>query len=414
MATNPPPPSRRQINDERLRDAALAEVVDHGADSLGPTAVARRAGLSTGAVYNRFEDTTELLVDLWTSRCQQAGTDLMNIAMEALLGNDGDAKGDVARRQLVEALANPSPAVSALIELIVIAHRDEALAEVVIPGGTAMIAGHGVTRSADPDQRAKAALVVSLLLGMLLLDASGVEVEPDWAEVEPDWAEVEPDWERTFGGMAVRLRQRIEPAGEPEMLTLPELPSGDEIDDDPTRAALMLACMEVIGRVGLQRATVTRIARRAGLTHGAIYGLFGSKEELVATAVAELTDKILGLDRDFNRVQYERFGDYPATVSAVLAGFTDGRRRSWQLFRLECHLAQRHDPAVAGALDAVYSRTMAHDAVTFTQLLGLDVGMAKSRARMQMAVPLGRIMLQALIPGAMDEVDWRRSAGLLG
>jgi len=407
VATNPPPPSRRQINDERLRDAALAEVVDHGADSLGPTAVARRAGLSTGAVYNRFEDTTELLIDLWTSRCQQAGTDLVNIAMEALLGNDGDAKGDVARRQLVEALANPSPAVSALIELIVIAHRDEALAEVVIPGGTAMIAGHGVTRSADPDHRAKAALVVSLLLGMLLLDASG-------AGVEPDWAGVEPDWESTFAGMAVRLRQRIEPVGEPERLTLPELPSGDEIDDDPTRAALMLACMEVIGRVGLQRATVTRIARRAGLTHGAIYGLFGSKEELVATAVAELTDKILGLDRDFNRVQYERFGDYPATVSAVLAGFTDGRRRSWQLFRLECHLAQRHDPAVAGALDAVYSRTMAHDAVTFTQLLGLDVGMARSRARMQVAVPLGRIMLQALIPGAMDEVDWRRSAGLLG
>ena len=197
-------------------------------------------------------------------------------------------------------------------------------------------------------------------------------------------------------------------------MILPGLPSGDEIDDDPTRAALMLACMEVIGRVGLQRATVTRIARRAGLTHGAIYGLFGSKEELVATAVAELTDKILGLDRDFNRVQLERFGDYPATVSAVLAGFADGRRRPWQLFRLECHLAQRHDPAVAGVLDAVYSRTIAQDAVTFTQLLGLDVGMARSRARMQMAVPLGRIMLQALIPGAMDEVDWRRSAGLLG
>ena len=392
--------------------------------------MARRAGLSTGAVYNRFEDTTELLVDLWTSRCQQAGSDLVNIAMEALLGTEDDAKAAVARRQLVAALTDPSPAVSALIELIVVAHRDEALAEVVIPGGTAMIAGHGVTRSADPDHRAKAALVVSLLLGMLLLDASGVRSRPVAGGAEgpgnpvdsdqvPDRSPqegsgVEPDWEKTFEAMAVRLRQSVEPSGEPELLILPELPSSEEIDDDPTRAALMLGCMEVIGRVGLQRATVTRIARRAGLTHGAIYGLFGSKEELVATAVAELTDRILGLDRDFNRVQFDRFGSYPATVSAVLAGFTDGRRRSWQLFRLECHLAQRHDPAVAGALDGVYSRAMAHDAVTFTQLLGLDVGMARSRARMQVAVPLGRIMLQALIPGAMDEVDWRRSAGLLG
>lgn len=400
MASSSSQPSRRQVNDERLRDAALAEVIDRGADSLGPTAVARRAGLSTGAIYSRFEDTTELLVDLWTSRCQQAGTDLVNIAMQALLGNEDDAKGDVARRQLVEALTDPSPAVSALIELIVIAHRDEALAEVVIPGGTAMVAGHGVTRSADPDRRAKAALVVSFLLGMLLLGASG--------------AEVEPDWERAFEDMAVRLRQRVEPTGKPELLTLPELPSVDELDDDPTRAALKLACMEVIGRVGLQRATVTRIARRAGLTHGAIYGLFGSKEELVATAVAELTEQILGLDRDFNRMQFDRIGDYRATLSAVLAGFTDGGRRPWHLFRLECHLAQRHDPAVASALDAVYSRIMAHNAVAFTQLLGMDVPMARSRARMQLAVPLGRILLQALVPGAMDEVDWRRSAGLLG
>jgi AcrR family transcriptional regulator len=395
-------PSRRELNDERLRDAALAELIEHGADALGPTRVARRAGLTTGAVYNRFEDTTEMVVDLWSSRCRDDCRAIVDLAMVAM-GPQGD---QATRRELIDALASPSPSVSAGLELMVMAHRDDALAEVVIPDGTAFVASHGVTRSSDPDRMAHAAFVLSLVIGLLLLGSSGVS-EPDGDPAD------EPDWDATLGLVAHLLARTPDVSGEPLSLTLPDLPTLDEIDDDPTRARLLVAATEVIGRVGLQRATVTRIGRRAGMTHGAIYGLFGSKEELVAAAAQEITARVIQADRAFNQEQYERMGSYGAAAAAVMAGLGDERRRAWQLFRLECHLAQRHDPTVGAALDTVYARIMAHDAVTFTQSMGMDAGLARGWIRLQVAVPLGHILLRALIPDAMGAVDWRRSVGLL-
>lgn len=403
MDADAPATSRRQINDGRLRDAALAEVVDHGADVLGPTAVARRAGLSTGAVYSRFEDTTELLVDLWSSQCRAACFAMADLAMHAL-SSQSDA---TARSEFIAAFTNPTPSMATGLELMVMAHRDDALAEVVIPDGSLMLASHGVTRSSDPDRKARAALVGCLVIGLLLMDSSGVSGSGD------DTADV-VNWEASLERLAAMLDRNPKVLGQLEVIALPDLPGLDGVDADPTRARLILACMEVIGRVGLQRATVTRIGRRAGMTHGAIYGLFDSKEELVAAAVGELTARILSDDRAANQQHLMRIGSYGATMSAVLAGFGDHRRTTWHKFRIECHLAQRHDATVAGALNRVYSGFMARDAVTFTRMLGMDLDLSRGWIRMQLAVPLGLALLQVLIPGAMDEVDWYRSVGLLG
>jgi len=380
----------------------LVEVVDHGADVLGPTAVARRAGLSTGAVYSRFEDTTELLVDLWSSQCHDACSNLVDLAMHALSAQGGAKE----RQELIAALTNPSPSVATGLELMVMAHRDDALAEVILPDGALMLAKHGVTRTSDPDHKARAAFVGCLVIGLLLMDSLGIS--------DVDHATDVVDWEASLERLAAMLDTNAEVSGPPEVIALPDLPGVDGVDADPTRERLMVACMEVISRVGLHRATVTHIGRRAGMTHGAIYGLFDSKEELVAAAVGELTPRILSGDRTSNQQHLKRIGNYGAAMSAVLAGFGDHRRSTWHKFRIECHLAQRHDATVAAALDRAYSGFMARDAVTFTQMFGMDLDVARGWIRMQLAVPLGLALLQVLIPGAMDEVDWRRSVGLLG
>ena len=52
-----------------------------------------------------------------------------------------------------------------------------------------------------------------------------------------------------------------------------------------TRERLIKAAFEVVSERGFEAATTDEIVRRAGLTNGALYNLFSSKNELLATAL---------------------------------------------------------------------------------------------------------------------------------
>ncbi|HEV7693308.1 MAG TPA: helix-turn-helix domain-containing protein [Hyphomonadaceae bacterium] len=60
-------------------------------------------------------------------------------------------------------------------------------------------------------------------------------------------------------------------------------PKGDK--RERTRAALIEAAGQVIGEKGFERASLEEVAARAGMTRGAIYGNFKSKEELLLAFV---------------------------------------------------------------------------------------------------------------------------------
>src|SRR6476619_675298 len=55
-------------------------------------------------------------------------------------------------------------------------------------------------------------------------------------------------------------------------------PKGDK--RDRTRAALLAAARAVIREKGYERTTIAEVARRAGMTTGAIYGNFKNRDEL--------------------------------------------------------------------------------------------------------------------------------------
>src|SRR5579863_5728770 len=57
--------TRALINDAAIRDAAVELVLSEGIDAISFRDVGRIAGLTHGALYARFEDVEELLVDLW-------------------------------------------------------------------------------------------------------------------------------------------------------------------------------------------------------------------------------------------------------------------------------------------------------------------------------------------------------------
>src|SRR5215510_947986 len=69
--------------------------------------------------------------------------------------------------------------------------------------------------------------------------------------------------------------------------------------DDPIRAKLIAAAAEVFAERGYDRAGVAEIARRAGVTTGAIYSRYAGKAELLAAAIERhTTDELDALFAD--------------------------------------------------------------------------------------------------------------------
>src|SRR3954451_18383924 len=79
--------------------------------------------------------------------------------------------------------------------------------------------------------------------------------------------------------------------------------AADQTTVDLTRDRLIDAAAEVFAEKGYDRAGVQEIARRAGLTTGAIYGRLTGKAELLHAAIEDHTSD--ELDALFNSRQFE-------------------------------------------------------------------------------------------------------------
>jgi len=390
--------SRRAANDEAVRDAAVAEINAEGVDRLGPTAVARRAGLTTGAIYARYEDATEMMVDVWAERCASALFDLVSDTVAVLV----DAADDDVRRRLIGAVTDPPPELVAALELALVSRRDDGLGEVVGTAVADMLTSVGAADH-DPERQSKVWLALAIVLGVTMFHAAGLAGRRT----------TDAPWEQGLDWLAGRLRLHVDVEGPAPTVQLPELPPAEELDVDPTRARLLEACMAVIARVGVHRATATRIARRAGLTHGAIYGLWDSKEDLVAETVRAMTGLVITRDLAFNASLRTGAGGGPWMTAGLYAGFATPRREVWRRFRIESHLAARHSQAVADALSAVYPQAFISGIRSVDLTARVDEQMS-ARAGLTILGPLGLIIIDQVTGGASASVDWRWSVSLLG
>ncbi len=73
---------------------------------------------------------------------------------------------------------------------------------------------------------------------------------------------------------------------------------GETSPPDSTRQRLLDAASEVFLEKGYEGTRVAEIARRAGLTTGAIYGNFESKADLLTAALASVVDAALAASAD--------------------------------------------------------------------------------------------------------------------
>jgi AcrR family transcriptional regulator len=363
--------------DEQILDAALAEVVAVGFDPLGMHPVARRLGVTAGTIYSRHETPDELAVAVWSERCGRETLQLLDDCVETALGRRA---GD----DLVERGVSGSDALMAGLEVLAIARRRPELAEVVVPEVMERIRWN----DRDPQQRSRIAFLIGIVWGMILHD--------NVSKSQPDVWRV---------AMTLILRAMRTEATLPEGEWQPEL--GEHINartEDALRDALINSASAVIGQVGLHSTTVSRVGRRAGLTAGAVYTQYASKDDLLIDAVRVLLDEAVSdnrplTDRTVNRIEM-------GNVAAHLLTRGGGqRRRPWLRFRLEAYIAASHRRDLAAILDELHTmgRSRYHDMLAPA---GVKPAVADLVAIVGQAIPLGLAVLDAYIDD-LDTIDFR-------
>ncbi|MDH3755178.1 MAG: TetR/AcrR family transcriptional regulator [Acidimicrobiia bacterium] len=174
---------------------------------------------------------------------------------------------------------------------------------------------------------------------------------------------------------------------------------------DKTKAELLAAAVEVFAERGYDGAGVAEIARRAGLTTGAIYSRYTGKAQLLLDAIEhyapnEIHELISGPART----------DAPAEFLAHLGTrLVDGNRISSGLL-IEVFAASRREPEVADSLRSLFDQDDARltELITAGQVAGIfaDDLPVDAVVRFCTALGLGMHMAASLGMSMPDGEDW--------
>jgi AcrR family transcriptional regulator len=325
---------RSRQTDLKVAASAANAVRRDGVDQLALTRVASDAGYSSGVIYARCDDRSELMVLAWQRSFWPSVSVVLEAALLAAENRDENAmdRAVSAWRALCDPVSVPDA--GSAVEVIVAARRDEVLGEVVHHDLNMLLATHGAAPGTDGPQRQLAVLVVATLLGTALMNSATPAA--DQPAIDPG------DLLRLFCRPPDTDRSGAAP-GTAEADDFERPRTGDEVRD-----SLIDATEYVISRSGVHRATVSRIARRAGVSVGAIYGLYENKESLVLDCVELL--HLPQTERDIAAFTSMNRHNLRGTVAANLRAHLSAERSLWRQFRLECLVAARHTPALARML----------------------------------------------------------------
>jgi AcrR family transcriptional regulator len=123
-----------------------------------------------------------------------------------------------------------------------------------------------------------------------------------------------------------------------------EQPIAAEIpDEDPLREQLLDAAARVFAEKGYDGTKIMDIVRASGLSSGAVYGRFASKDELLMEAVLSQVEK--------HAVGQRFLGKTVADIVMEASGTEDGLDDA-EATQLEAFVAARREPKVAEAIAA--------------------------------------------------------------
>ena len=180
----PAAPDVLESTRDKLLGAATAVFSERGYDGAGVQEIARRAGLTTGAIYANFAGKADLLFEAIGARSADELDDLLRPVRTTLRA--GELLAELGSHLLDEPLPNDRQA-GLLIEAFVAARRDDDLATLVRSLIDERVASIGtiVERAqvegsvgADVDADALTRFALVLALGSLLYTSIGID-RPD-------------------------------------------------------------------------------------------------------------------------------------------------------------------------------------------------------------------------------------------
>ncbi len=256
--------SRAVTNDASIRDAAIKLILSTGIDAISFRDVGREAGLTHGALYARFEDVEELLVDLWTEVLSHRAIAMFEAAKNAA-ANPSETSVDT----LLDYVRNAEAADVAAVQVLFLSRRFVVLFEEV----EVFIHDYLETRVDVSSAIHSRTLALFSLISAKIFTNSEFGLNQDriafLAPVLVAALRTDPD-----DVLPVALSEPDERA------VLP--PTSD------LRQRLAYYTAGAVGRSGYTRATISRISRRSSCSPGAIYKLYPSKEDLVIAATRSI------------------------------------------------------------------------------------------------------------------------------
>lgn len=331
----------------KLLDCAVAEILAVGPDQIGFTSVARRADMSTGALYARYENVDELLLEVWLHRGLPSLRRLVADMQESL----DSTSGKLARRRIADMMRGPDPELALIAKILVIARRNDAVGEFVIPSTVDVI-----------EKAVAATSTFDLYLGQVLGIALGVQ----------GTGFVNLDWYGPISIVASSARDATEPFTLDE--TVPSIPeaahSGEGLDDLDTR--LFGAVSRVISRVGIDHATISRIARHADINPASIYLRYEDKTALLASCISHVMTATYGQNKNlieyFNSVPESQSKESQMMAAVVMfRGNQSPEHREVRLLRVETMFGAAHHNDLKEIIRGVFNDILLKD----QELLGV-------------------------------------------
>jgi AcrR family transcriptional regulator len=335
--------SQRSIaNDTLILNAALQVANQSGLEALSLSVVATHAGLTTGALYSRYEDNDDLQASLYLERIESPFFEFLDATLHTFLTGEDNT----ALNNLLESGSVIPPEIILGLEALIISHRNGALEEVVTPIMNQWLARWGLVSESTDIDIARVTVALGTILGILLHKFAEIEFV---------------NWQLPILGLSRAVHD-----AKPSTTPLPEF---DFIDfqatsDNEIRNVLAMAAAEIIGKIGYSSATVSRIARRSNLSTGTIYNTYESKEDLLVDALSMLLhlNRQETLDHETQGLKSNKLVDgFTAQFAAGLLA----SRHKWQRFRHEAFLAARINPRVRGVIAQVHATEIATARKTF-------------------------------------------------
>lgn len=331
MPSNPPiarraKSARSLANSAKVLNAVRKNAIKVGLDELSAGSIAKLCGLSTGSIYSRFEDADEMAIALWEQVVKQPFKQRLQRGVDYIYAPNS-ARPSIDDEATTKAdLENPDELSKLGVEFLVIAKRNNAIGEVVIPEVSAWFNEFGLNQANSEINNAAVALGLSASIGTALR-----------AFVLGSNSE----WQAIASGVrnAVTAARRATPLTHPPDLPLPgvfEIQTGN-----PVRDALVIAVGEVVAASGYSRATISRIVRKSGLSNGSLYNLYENKEELTDDAMQITLAYASEVNREGNRIAESQHRADRGLANSFTLGLMPGRRQ-WLDFRLECLIASRN------------------------------------------------------------------------